>query len=67
MRLPWRHGLANEDHGEGGIACREGICGKAGSFKTRAPRSAELCRVENYAESPSGRVWLADFLFDDSA
>jgi hypothetical protein len=42
--------LGNEDHGEGGLACREGIRREAGGFKTRATRSQELCRVPDYAE-----------------
>jgi hypothetical protein len=38
MRLSPGCSLGNEDHGEGGLACREGIRREAGSFKTRATR-----------------------------
>jgi len=44
MRLSQRCGLGNEDRGESGLACREGIRGEAGSFKARAARSAEVVR-----------------------
>ena len=44
MRLSPGCSLGNEDHGEGGLACREGIRREAGSFKTRATRSQEVVR-----------------------
>ena len=44
MRLSPGCSLGNEDHGEGGLACREGIRSEAGSFKTRATRSQEVVR-----------------------
>jgi hypothetical protein len=49
MRLPQGHGLGNEDHREGRLARCKGICGEVRGFKAGAARSAELCRVPNYA------------------
>ena len=53
--------MGSGDDGKGGLAHREGICQKHRSGEVGAARSAALCRMENYAESPSERAVASGF------
>jgi integrase len=60
FRCVCRRGLGNEDHGENGLACREGIRGEAGSFKARAHDLRRSCA--RFCHDSGGELEQIQFL-----